>query len=177
MQIINSADSGNNLPYLEIITQITNKPVSVVTNVSRMGSISATNYVNVSIALVTNITLGITKSVSNISFGGVNILRPIPGATVIYRISYTNEGDANAANAMVYDALQAFAKYDTNYLLPPTTAWTAQFSTNINPGQNYGSGDYSTAYTSKTNIKWVRWKKASVAIGEKGIFIYKVIIK
>ena len=119
--------------------------------------------------------LGITKSVSNIMLGGIQITRPVPGATAIYMISYSNAGNATADNAVIYDAIPVNTVYNTNYMIAP--GWTAQYSTNVDPSQNYNSSDYSDTYTTKTNIKWVRWKNASVAIGENGVFIYKVIIK
>ena len=121
--------------------------------------------------------LEITKSVSNIMLGGISISKPIPGATVRYIISYSNAGNGDANNALVYDALPVNTKFMTNYMLAPTTGWTAQYSTNASPAQDYGSSEYSTTMQAKTNIKWVRWIKPSVIIEEKGVLIYRVIIK
>ena len=121
--------------------------------------------------------LEITKSVSNIRLGGIPLTRSIPGSTASYMISYSNAGAADADNAIIYDEIPANTGLNTNYMLPPTAGWTVQYSTNVNPGQSYGSIAYSATYTSKTNVKWVRWIKSSVGTGEQGTFIYTVIIK
>ncbi len=135
---------------------------------------------NITLKLAGAVTLPIleiTKSVSNIILGGLPQTRPIPGATVSYIISYSNAGDAPAIFAMVYDAIPANAKYMTNYMLPSTTGWTTEFSESASPDQSYNSPGYSDTYTAKTNVTYVRWKIPSLADGEKGTFIYKVIIK
>ncbi len=125
----------------------------------------------------------ITKSISNIMLGPSTIAGAIPGATIIYKISYSNTGTAGGINTVIYDAISTFVIYKTNYLSPPTIGWTAQYSTNINPGQNYGSTDYTNWYTMmsnfwwRTNLHWIRWKKPLIPVGEEGIIIYRTIIK
>ena len=122
-------------------------------------------------------SLDITKSVSNVMLGGMPVSAPTPGSTIIYKISYSNSGSVNADYVVIYDRIPANTMYNTNYLLPPTTGWTSQYSTNVNPDQSYGSTAYSATYASKTNVEWVRWIKPGVGIGEKGVFIYEVFVK
>jgi len=121
--------------------------------------------------------LKITKSVSNITWGGVPVSKPIPGASITYIITYSNAGDASASMTTIFDGIPANTKYITNYALPSATSWTSEYTEDGAPDQSYSSISYSDTYTAKSNITFVRWKKPLVGAGEKGEFIYKVIIK
>ncbi len=122
--------------------------------------------------------LNINKSLSDIMLNGSSIAAPIPGAVLIYRISYSNSGNAAGDNALIYDELPDNTKYNTNYMLPPATGWTSQFSAAADPDQDYGSVDYTNCPPSvKTNVTWIRWRKPFIQADESGILIYKVIIK
>ena len=71
-----------------------------------------------------------------------------------------------------------YVKYFTNYPMSGTTGWTAQYTTNSNPNQNYSSSDYSsTPPVNKYEIRFLRWKKPVISGGESGTFLYKVIIQ
>ena len=122
--------------------------------------------------------LEIVKSISNITLAGAPIAGPIPGASISYTIIYSNSGNGDANSSVIYDALPADTVYLTNYLFGVTTGWTQEYSTNNGAvNQGFSSGDYQNTYTAKSNVTWIRWKKGIVPPGEKGTFIYKVIIK
>ena len=121
--------------------------------------------------------LNIMKSISNINLGGLPISAAIPGATMVYMISYSNTGTSPGMDALICDKIPANTKYFTNYLLAPTVGWTPQYAFTADPDQSYNSSEYSNTYTLKTNVIWVRWRKLNVPVGEKGSIMYKVIIK
>ena len=149
---------------------------------AKTGTISVTNECGKGFTTISNFivyaAISVSKSISNITLGGIGINRPIPGATVIYKINYLNAGSINTNNFLIYDAMPINTKYKTNYMLPPTSDWTAQYSTNIViPDQSYSSPYYQTAIPQKDKVKWVRWKNPSISANESGSLIYKVIIK
>jgi len=142
-----------------------------------------TNVLTISLGVVTTATLYISKSISNIILAGTPLSKPIPGSTVIYRISYSNLSAIGANNSVIYDALPKAGIYLTNFM-GTATGWTVQFSTNNSPEQNYFSTDYSNWYTMmsnlqwRTNLKWIRWLKPLVPSTEDGLTLYyKIIIK
>ncbi len=144
-------------------------PSSVVSNGTRQTVIGTT-------------TLSLTKSISNITIGGINCA-PIPGATILYRISYSNTGSVNAINMVIYDEFPINTTYLTNYM-GTASGWTSQFSVISSPDQSYNSADYSNWYTMmsnfqwRDNLKWIRWKKSTVLTLEDGLTLfYKIIIK
>jgi len=119
--------------------------------------------------------LSIIKSISNIRLGGV-LGNPIPGATITYQIKITNTGSASASNVIIYDKIAGNTVYVTNSS-SSMSGWTNQYSTNTNPNQDWSSGHYTTFQPAVALIKWLRWKKVSVANAERAIFYFKVTIK
>jgi uncharacterized repeat protein (TIGR01451 family) len=113
-------------------------------------------------------------SISNVFSTG----KAIPGSLITYSLTYSNTGNALATNAILVEHPSAKFQYYTN-ILSFVTGWTAQYSTNANPSQVWNSPDYSATVpvSGKTSVKWVRWKKSAVGIGEKGTLIFKLVIK
>ena len=117
------------------------------------------------------------KAVDSITFQGAPVAVPIPGASITYIIFYSNSGNGIANNSIIYDGIPSDTYYITNALLAPATGWTSQYSIELNPVQSYISPDYTDGYASKTNLRWVRWRKVNVDPGEFGSVTYKVIVK
>ncbi len=119
------------------------------------------------------VDLMIIKAIESVTFAGFNS-RPIPGGSIVYRLYYTNAGAVPAVDGLIYDGLMTNITFFTSW---GGTGWSNQWSTNIAPGQDYGSGDYQDTMPAKSKIKWVRWKKATIPSNEADILYYKVIIK
>jgi len=117
----------------------------------------------------------ISKSISNIKLGG-NSSSAIPGATLIYKIKCSNAGISSGNNIIIYDRISTYVTYKTNSATS-SSGWTIEWSTNENPNQSYISSYYTNIHPSCDKIKWIRWKKVSVNVGEVGIFSFAVIIK
>jgi uncharacterized repeat protein (TIGR01451 family) len=83
----------------------------------------------------------VSKIVTNIqlTLGGL----PIPGSIVTYAITYSNLGNGNGHNVVLYDRIPAGSTYYTNYA-GSATGWEAQFSTVASPDQSYNSADYNS---------------------------------
>jgi len=172
-QSINSADDINFKPYLKI-SYTNNIPVSppdVVTNIVQIQKYSATNIIPVSAGIP---KISIIKSISNVRLKNQKI-QPIPGGTMIFKIEYTNSGNASLQNALIYDKIPIYTKFLTNSAI--SGGWIVEYSTNTLPDQSYNSSYYTTLQPSPEKIKWIRWKKTTVNSDEKGEIFYSVIIK
>ena len=121
-------------------------------------------------------TMPLYKSISNVILNNVSSL-VIPGASIIFKIMYSNTGICPGRSVVIYDKIPLHAAYNTN--IPGTASgWQMQFTTNAFPNQGFSSADYSNTYINKANIKWIRWEKSSVATSERGLsLVYRVIIK
>jgi len=121
--------------------------------------------------------LKIQKEIANILLNQI-ASTAIPGVTIKYVIIYSNIGSSNVSNSIIYDKIDSSVTFKTAYL-GTASGWTKEYSTNLNPDQSFSSPDYSTSLPSqKSNIKWIRWKKASVNPSEDGLSLfYEVIIK
>ncbi|MBU1076855.1 MAG: right-handed parallel beta-helix repeat-containing protein [Spirochaetes bacterium] len=123
-----------------------------------------------------NTIIALVKSISNVFLGGT-YTPAIPGSSVLYKVVYYNNGSADGNNIIIYDRISPYVIYDTNEM-GTATGWTLEYSTNSVPDQSYSSTAYSNGYTTKNDIKWIRWKKSGVGTGEDGLsLLYKVIIK
>lgn len=120
-------------------------------------------------------SLTMVKSVSNVTLGGVDNIA-IPGATITYKIWCSNAGAAGTTRVVIYDHINSNTLYKSNSSTN-SGGWTNQFSTNTNPDNSYDSTDYISTEPAASAIKWLRWKKPSMAAGETGRLLFKVIIK
>ncbi len=152
--------------------------VVTITNINQSGPIFVSNACastqTTSSNTIIEAYIQLTKSVSNVKLGGVNETA-IPGATITYAVYYTNQG-CSGVDVLVYDALDQNTSFSNNSMSAPA-GWTNQYSTNSSPNQVWNSLDYTSTQPPATQVKWVRWKKPSVATGEAGYIYYKVIIK
>lgn len=119
--------------------------------------------------------ISITKSVSNILLNGAPS-SPIPGASILYKIKYTNESSIAGSNVIIYDKIPGWTEFFTNSSSPPAD-WKTEYSTNENPDQSWNSTDYQTNQPPSSLIKWIRWKKPAIGAGERDYIYFKVIIK
>ncbi len=121
------------------------------------------------------VVLSLSKSISNVTLGGLPIAGPVPGSTVAYSIYYSNAG-GEAQNMIIYDQLPSNAIYFSN---TPWSGWGAQFTYDDPPvSQAWGSLNYTNMPPPiSSNVRWIRWTNSSVADSETGLMIYSVIIK
>ncbi len=123
-------------------------------------------------------TLFSVKKVNSVSLAG-NSEHPIPGATLKYTISYSNNGDSAGCRLIIYDRIpdRIHTDYITNSHTNSQPNWTAEWSTNKFPDQSWTSGDYTNVHPALQSIKWIRWKKNVAGEIETGFFRYSLIIK
>lgn len=119
----------------------------------------------------------IVKSISNVTLQD-NSAPVIPGATITYKITYSNNGCFSAHNVIIYDKISKHEVYFTQGG-GTATGWIFECSTDESPNQSYSSADYTSILPSdKSKIRWIRWKKPTVTPDEDGLFLlYKSIIK
>lgn len=127
------------------------------------GLLSATN----TFVILSAPDLVIIKTVDNIQLGSTNF--SWPGALILYKIMYSNQGDGYATNVVLFEKIPEHSTYYTNYLGAATTGWETQYAHIDNPDQSYGSTDYDS---DNTGVKWVRWRKTSIASDEDDRTIY-----
>ncbi len=149
--------------------------ISIMSNNNKIIEKEESNYFR--ITPPANTTLKIEKKITNILLNN-SPSYPIPGATIKYAVIYSNTGAANALNTIIYDKINLNVSFKTSYN-GTATGWSIEYSTNTVPDQSFYSSDYSTSIpSSKNSIKWIRWKKSSVATTEDGLsLLYEVILK
>ncbi len=121
--------------------------------------------------------ISINKTISEILLNGT-ASSPIPGSSILYSLTYSNTGNNVLENVIIMDKLPTHTIYQTQYN-GTASGWACEWSTNTIPSdQSWSSTDFTPTIPSKEQIKWVRWKKGSVATDEdnRTLFI-KVIIK
>ncbi|MBN1899524.1 MAG: right-handed parallel beta-helix repeat-containing protein [Spirochaetes bacterium] len=123
------------------------------------------------------VSISISKIQTNIQRLGLSSVA-IPGATIEYKIIFTIYTNLIfATNCIIYDKMPSWMTYKTDYL-GTASAWTAQYSTNLDPNQGYFSTDYDATLPAETNkIKWVRWKKPLSGARTQDTLYYKAIIQ
>lgn len=94
---------------------------------------------------------------------------------ITHTIHYTNYKRATT-HIVIEDYINRKFKFVTNSSSSPA-GWTNQWSTNKNPDQGWYSSDYKTVQPTSTNVRWVRFKSASIAGSTGGNLVYKVKLK
>jgi hypothetical protein len=94
---------------------------------------------------------------------------------ITHTIHYTNYKRATT-HIVIEDYINRKFKFVTNSSSSPA-GWTNQWSTNKNPDQGWYSSDYKTVQPTSTNVRWVRFKRASIAGSTGGNLVYKVKLK
>lgn len=126
--------------------------------------------------IITPAQISLSKDVNAVRLGGASSTA-IPGSSIEYRVHYTNWGGV-AENAVVYDQIQTgYLVFVTNSFTNSQPGWTAEFSTNTNPDQSWGSTAYTTNQPAFRLIKWVRWKRNTVGENNAGDLFFRVTIK
>ncbi len=164
----NYNDFPGNGTWYYTVTALDSNPV--YTNESWYSTVT-----NATVFLTT--VISIIKSVSKVTLQNSDA-SVIPGATITYKIVYSNKGNFSGENTIIYDRVPNNVSFFTS-MLDTATNWIFEYSTNENPDQNYNSSDYNVGFpVNKSNINWIRWKKQYVWKNEDGLsLVYKVIIK
>jgi uncharacterized repeat protein (TIGR01451 family) len=160
--------SNTNTPYTSILdTSLLNSGTYQIYSIAYDTRNSLYSTSNI-LEILSAPDLSITKTVDSIELLSTNFCWP--GSLVTYKITYSNLGTGYATNVVIFERIPGQAAYYTNYPGSGTTDWQTEFAHIPNPDQTYDSADYDSAIS---NIKWVRWKKASLAADEdnKTIFL------
>lgn len=139
-----------------------------------------------------NITLA--KTITTVTTGGVASM-PKPGATILYTLTYNNISSATAGESVVVrDSIPLNCVWDSasrqNGSLGASatfvdndsgaTGWQLQVTTNTNPNTAYYHADWvEMPYFggAASTVKWIRWRKMSVAAGNTATLRFRVIIQ
>jgi hypothetical protein len=175
-QFINSADDAAQKPYITVYYTS-----FVPLNITNKANLSGANVTN---RFVTNIipltvsppSISASKSVFGVTLNGATS-PAVPGATVIYLVSYSNTSSGAGKGGLIYDRVATNMVFLTQSG-GTATGWTMEWSTNQAPAQTYLSANYSAVMpTDKTRIKWIRWRKPLVTAYEKGNFVIRAVVK
>lgn len=116
--------------------------------------------------------LKITKSITKIQLGS-NDTKPIPGSSFRYSIIMQSNGFDAADSVVIDDEIDTrYLVFDTNIAIPQ--GWTQLFAHKDNPDLSYNSADFDTIYQ---NVRWLRFTKSFVAIGDSATFQMKLFLK
>jgi hypothetical protein len=174
-QLLGSAESVKK-PYLKVNyvqTYLVPAPKNV-TNVASLNLIVRTNTIGVVGANFT--TVVVWKSVTNVTLRG-NGSKAVPGASLWVRIVCTNKTIKSGDWVAVFDKVDTAAvAFATNSATRPS-GWFLEYSTNAGPVQTYLSASYTTNQPAVSKVKWIRWKRPSLAGFGNDTFRYRVIVK
>lgn len=141
-------------------------------------------------ALLAAAKLTLAKAVTSVKIGGA-ASAPLPGATILYTLTYNNIGSASADSVVLIDTVPANTTFDTasssmsNLGASATFAddsgssgFTCQVTTSASPNQAYVSTDWNnlTNYSAGT-VRGVRWIRQSVAAAQTATVRFRVIIQ
>lgn len=141
-------------------------------------------------AAVGNADFTLSKTIVNITLSGVSSA-PVPGASVLYELSYENIGPAASDTAIIRDSvplnsvlsgasreadtLGASAVFDDS---DPVNGWQLQHSTLAAPDQSSTSADYLDGLPGDlSTVRWIRWRRSSVASGESATIRFRAILE
>lgn len=145
-------------------------------------------------ASVAAATITLQKVITSITTGAVASM-PKPGATILYTLTYQNSGTAAGDSVVVRDSIPANCVWDTAsregdpYGATATlvdgdsgaTGWQLQVSTDAVPAdQGYYSADYQSIAGfagAKSTVRWIRWRRLSVAPIGATTLVFRVIIQ
>ncbi len=146
---------------------------------------------DVSRATVAAARLALTKAITSVTMYG-NPSMPLPGATILYTLSDTNQGSAAADSVVLRDTIPTSTTFDTasstmanlgcSAVLAAdsgASGWTAQVSVLASPSSALYSTDWINLpqYTAAAGtIRHVRWIRQTVLAGEASTLRFRVII-
>lgn len=143
-------------------------------------------------ATISAARIALAKAITSVTMYG-NPSMPLPGATVLYTLTYTNEGSAQADSVVIRDTIPTNTTFDTASSsmtnLGATAAftaadsgaagWTAQVSTSVNPSHALYSIDWINlpAYTAAAGtVRHVRWIRQAVASTQTATLRFRVLV-
>lgn len=123
------------------------------------------------------IRFNFSKSISNVKISGT-ATEAIPGSSICYMIQYNVVTNLTSGlNVIIYDKISGNTTFSTNFQ-GTATGWSVEYSISNTPDQSYNSSHYTLSRPpDKTQIRWIRWKKASVGAENNRNMFYKTIIR
>jgi uncharacterized repeat protein (TIGR01451 family) len=145
-------------------------------------------------ATISAARLALTKVITSVTMYGSPAM-PLPGATILYTLTYNNQGSGAADSVVLKDTIPTNTSFDTASYADSTlgasatfvdgdsgaTGWLCQASTSANPDNSF----YSTAwenlktmsYATRSSVTYVRWIRQSVASAQTATLRFRVTIR
>ncbi len=139
--------------------------------------------------------MALSKRISALTLNGGNLNAPLPGATIVYELTYHNIGSATADSVIIRDTVPTNTTFDTMastggalgssaaYAIDSgSTGWTAQMTSVAVPNNALYSLDWVNAHDwdplalTPASIRHVRWIRQGVAAAQTATLRFRVII-
>ncbi len=146
---------------------------------------------DVSRATISAARIALAKAITSVTMYG-NPAMPLPGATILYTLTYNNEGSATADSVVVRDTIPTSTTFDTAASTMTNlgatagfatdsgaTGWTAQVSTSVNPNHALYSIDWINLpqYTAAAGtVRHIRWIRQAVASAQTATLRFRVTV-
>lgn len=146
-------------------------------------AINNTSSIFYDTAIISAAVFTVTQNCTGVTRGGVVIENPIPGASLWYKITYSNTGSGNGNNVFLYIKIDTANVEYSDSTVGTATGWTFYYSTQVNPTPAFGvgGGEWTAgepAAATKKLVTYIKWDKGTVAPTEDDMTLgYKVIIK
>lgn len=112
------------------------------------------------------------KTLYKIKLGAADT-KVIPGSSLHYTIVAQSKGFDALTYVLIDDELDtSFVVFDTNIVVP--AGWTQLFAHIENPDRSYTSTDFDT---NDQNVRWIRFKKSYMSIGDSVTFEMRLRVK
>lgn len=191
--IANSPDGSRAEFRLRIASGLRPNDVEYVGDNNIAYSLGGAQNNDTSWATVASANITLAKVVTSVTTGGAASM-PKPGATILYTLTYNNAGSAAGDSVVVRDSIplncfwDSASRQNTNLGASATlvdndtgaTGWQLQVTTNTNPNNAYLSADWTDIqyFAGAANtVKWVRWRRQSVAATQTATLRFRVIIQ
>lgn len=135
---------------------------------------SGSNTASFDLVTIAGAIFTLTKTGTCTKDGVLSVLKP--GATISYRLEYTNVGSGTGVDIVIYDRIDTanlkFSGYDTG------AGWTAQWAGAAQVDFSYGAAGWTSGIPANlSNVRWVRFINANVAAAATGANYVRVMIR
>lgn len=101
----------------------------------------------------------------------------VPGATIQYRIDWSNTGSGAGSNVTIYDQIDTASTTFVSYDTTASPGWLAQWGGAAADDFSIGSADFTSGNPGTvTNVRWIRFTNVTVAGATSGNIFYRVTI-
>lgn len=146
---------------------------NLVAYAENVPSFGTNNFGNDTVTVAAAV-FAVTKDCTS-TLGGA-MWTPVPGASLGFRISYSNTGTGSGNNVVIYDQIDtSVIKYEEPLSTP--AGWTFQIGPSDVTDFSFASGQFfADGGILDDTVRWVRWTKAAVPAAEAGELNFRTSI-